>query len=149
MIHIRTATAADQAAIQAMVRGAGLNPINVRWPNFRVAEEGGRIVGVGQMRPHGDGVVELASLTVIPEFRRRGIGAELIGALMAGHAAPVYLFCEGAKAPYYARHGFRQVGPSSLPRRLARIHRLANILARVESLARGGDTRIIAMRWDG
>jgi len=149
MIHIRTATAADQAVIQALVRGAGLNPINVRWPNFQVAEEGGRIVGVGQMRPHGGGVVELASLTVIPEFRRRGIGAELIGALMAGRAAPVYLFCEGAKEAYYARHGFRQVGRSSLPRRLARIHRLANILARVESLMRGGDTRIIAMRWDG
>jgi N-acetylglutamate synthase-like GNAT family acetyltransferase len=149
MIHIRKATEADQAVIQAMVRGAGLNPINVRWPNFLVAEEGGRVVGVGQMRPHSGGVIELASLTVIPEFRRRGVGAQLIAALMAGRAGPVYLFCEGEKEPYYTRHGFRQVGRAGLPRPLARIHRMANILARVESLARGGHGRIIAMRWDG
>src|SRR5512141_1377902 len=102
-MQIRHAVEADQAVISAMVRAAQLNPINVRWQNFQVAvaEEDGRVAGVGQLRPHKDGSLELASLAVLPEFQHRGIGSGLMQGLMAGRRPPIYLFCEQELAEFY------------------------------------------------
>ena len=46
-------------------QAAGLNPFSLGWPRFLVAEDGGRVVGVAQIKPHGDGSRELASLAVV------------------------------------------------------------------------------------
>ena len=59
---IRRATAADQATITRMIRSANLNRMNLKWPNFLVAEEGGAVVGIGQVKPHGDASREVASM---------------------------------------------------------------------------------------
>ena len=67
-MNIRPARAEDQATITAMVRGAHLNPMDLRWSRFLVAEDERGIVGVGQIRPH-PGAPELASL-VVREDRR-------------------------------------------------------------------------------
>ena len=65
--QIRPATQADQPAITAMVRAAGINPLSLHWPRFRVAEDAGRVVGVAQIKIHGDASRELASLAVAPD----------------------------------------------------------------------------------
>jgi len=148
-IRIRRATQADQSAIQHMVRQAGLNPFNVRWSNFAVAEDDGQVIGVGQLRPHSDGSRELASLVVAPDSRRRGIGGQLVRALLADQRPPIFLFCEHDLEGYYARFGFQLVLRSALPKPLARMHRLANMLARVGSALSRREMRIITMRWDG
>ena len=48
-----------------------------QWPNFVVAEDGGTIVGIGQVKTHGDGSRELASIAVIPARQSQGIGGRL------------------------------------------------------------------------
>jgi N-acetylglutamate synthase-like GNAT family acetyltransferase len=148
-ITIRPATAADQPAITALVRGAHLNPFRIGWRNFLVAEDAGRVVGVGQVRPHGDGSRELASLAVKPDHQGAGIGAQLTWALLAREAPPTYLFCQEQMAAFYTRFGFHTVGRAELPPALALMHRLGNLLAAVSARLTNHPTRIIAMRRDG
>ena len=146
-IQIRPATPVDQPFIRALVRSAQLNPINLRWPNFVVAEVEGRVVGIGQLRPHSDGSKELSSLVVTPEHRGRGIGGQIVQALLSGQTGPIYLFCEPDLERYYARYRFQRVEPRELPKSLARMHRMASALMRIASLLARRDVRIIAMHW--
>lgn len=142
---IRPARAADQAAIVAIVRAARINPTNLRWQRFVGAEDQGRIVGVGQIKPHRDGSRELASLAVIPERRGQGIGDMLVRALQAQSAPPLYLTCLDHLEQYYARSGFRRIPPDTMPPALRRTYRLVNgILAVVRQR-----TRLIVMVWEG
>ncbi len=106
--QIRPATAADQRAITAMVRGAGINPLSVHWPRFLVAEDAGRVIGVAQIKPHGDGSRELASLAVAPDRQGEGISAALVAAWLARERGTLYLMCADRLEGYYARFGFRR-----------------------------------------
>ena len=157
-IRIRRAVPADQRDIQRMVRRAGLNPVNVRWQNFVVADVAGPapkpdsrrlIIGAGQLRPHRDGSRELASLVVAPDYRRRGVGGAIVRQLLSGQRGAVYLFCESGLESFYARFDFRCVPRQALPPPLARVHRLANLLASAGSALSRREMRIIAMRRDG
>jgi N-acetylglutamate synthase-like GNAT family acetyltransferase len=109
-VTIRPATEADQPTIRRMVREAGINPMNLRWPNFLVAEESGAVVGIGQVKTHGDGSRELASMVVVPGRRGQGIGAALIERLIALHPdTALHLTCRKDLVGYYERFGFRRV----------------------------------------
>ena len=65
-VYLRSATAADQPAITALVRNAGINPMKLDWYRFVVADEGGRVVGTGQVKTQRDGAREVASIAVVP-----------------------------------------------------------------------------------
>jgi N-acetylglutamate synthase-like GNAT family acetyltransferase len=147
-IAIRPATAADQPTISAMVRDARLNPFRLNWGDFVIAEDEGRIVGIGQIRPHGDGSRELSSLVVVPERQAQGVGSQVVEALLARETGPTYLFCRDRLASFYERFGFKLVERQQLPRALARMHRLANLMTSVEALFIGDHGRIAAMRRD-
>jgi N-acetylglutamate synthase-like GNAT family acetyltransferase len=111
---IRPATADDQATIRAIVRQSGLPPFSIRWPHFLVAEQGGEIVGVGQIRWHGS-VPELGSLAVRSDHRGQGIGGQLIAALEARAGLPLYLYCRAELEPYYTRYGYQRIGWDAVP----------------------------------
>ncbi len=149
MVTIRPATQNDQATITTMVRDAGLNPVNLRWANFLVAEDGGasagRIVGVGQLRPHADGSRELALLVVDASCRRQGVGSQLVRGLLALQAPPVYLFCEGELEGYYGRFGFQVIRGAALPPPLARLYRAGRLATRVGAWLHGHDAHLVAM----
>ena len=49
-----------------------------------------RVIGCGQIKPHGDGTRELASIAVVPEHQRQGIGTEIIARLIEGQPLPLY-----------------------------------------------------------
>jgi amino-acid N-acetyltransferase len=106
---VRPARAADQAAIDALVRSEPLNPHGLDWQRFRVAVAGARVVGAVQLRRHADGSRELGSLVVAREHRGRGLAAQLIEALLADHAGPVHLVTARANVPHYRRWGFATV----------------------------------------
>jgi N-acetylglutamate synthase-like GNAT family acetyltransferase len=142
---IRPATQADQPAITAIVRAAGLNPFSLYWPRFLVAEEGGRVIGVAQIKPHGDGSRELASLAVIPEEQGQGIGAALIAALLAGERGALHLMCAGHLEGYYARFGFRRIGAAEMPPYFRRMTRIAGFFFGIAALF-GEKHHIIIMR---
>ena len=88
-VTVRRARQDDQPVISAMVRRARLNPANLHWDRFVIAERDGRAVGVAQLRRHSDGAIELASLVVEPDVRGQGIAGQLVDVLLAGEQASV------------------------------------------------------------
>ncbi len=111
---IRSAQAGDEATIKALIRGERLDPFNVHWQNFLVAEEAGRIIGVGQVKPYHSGR-ELGSLVVVPERRQTGVAGTIINALLARESGPLLLFCLAFREPFYAKFGFCRVGLADIP----------------------------------
>ena len=141
---IRRAVQDEQASITALVRAAGINPFNLRWQRFLVAEDRGRVIGAVQIKPHGDGSRELASLAVVPEVQGRGVGSALVRALLATEGGMVYLTCADRLESYYTRFGFRRLEPPEMPRYFRRLSRLTRALAAVLRLF-GQHWRILVM----
>ena len=138
---LRPATAADQPTIRRMVREAGINPMNLHWPHFLVAEEDGRTVGIGQVKPHRDGSRELASMAVVPDRQGQGIGSALIRELLELHGHDVlHLTCLPTRQGYYARFGFRRLERAEYPPYFRRLVPVFNSIGRLFG------QRIVVMR---
>ena len=148
--QIRPATQADQPTITAMVQAAGINPLSLHWPRFRVADEGGRVVGVAQIKHHGDGSRELASLAAAPDRQGEGIGGALVQHLLAlpEGQPPLYLMCAQPLESYYTRFGFRRVERADMPPYFRRMTRVAGVFIAIAALF-GEQHRVIVMRHDG
>jgi len=141
---IRPATQADQPTIRRMIRQAGINPMNLKWPNFLVAEENRAIIGIGQVKTHGDGSRELASMAVVAERQGEGIGGAIIKALIAGQGDRVlHLTCRRQLEGYYQRFGFQRIERPDHSAYFARLLPLINVFARLAG------TEIILMRRPG
>jgi N-acetylglutamate synthase-like GNAT family acetyltransferase len=147
-VGIRPAVDADAATIKAMVRAERVNPRNLHWPRFLVAEVGGRIVGVQQIRIHKGGTREVASRVVLPKFRRRGIGTDLLRAALVREHSTLYLQCNENWTPYYERFGFRRVEPAELPADLRREHRIARVFVALRSLFVRRKLSVVPMKRD-
>jgi amino-acid N-acetyltransferase len=128
---IRRAAQADQATITRLVRGAGINPFNLRWQRFLVADEEGRVIGAVQMKPHGDGSRELASLAVAPACRDQGVGGALVRALLATETGPVHLTCADRLEGYYARFGFWPLALAEMPPYFRRLSLMTRVLGAI------------------
>lgn len=124
------------------MRAAQINPLGLDWRRFVVAEEGGQVIGVGQVKPHGDGSLELASIAVIAERRGQGVGSQIVRALLKQSPGRLYLMCRDGLESFYARFGFRRVSGGEMTPYFRRMHRLANSLPAFARLA----VRIIVMR---
>ncbi len=111
---LRPATAHDEAFIRALIRREHLDPFNVHWQNFLVAEANGHIIGVGQVKPF-PGARELGSLAVVPDYRRTGVGSTIIQALLAREQGALVLFCLAFRERFYAKFGFRRATLRDVP----------------------------------
>jgi N-acetylglutamate synthase-like GNAT family acetyltransferase len=143
---IRRATEADQQAVTAMVRGARLNPRNLHWQRFVVAEHDGVIIGTAQLRLHPDGVRELASLVVEPGMRDQGVASRLVDALLTGDEEEDYMLVDRRFAHHYERWGFRQVNTRDLPRSLARQYRIGRVVTAVASVVLRRRIRLVPLK---
>jgi N-acetylglutamate synthase-like GNAT family acetyltransferase len=137
---MRAATQADQGTIRRLIKEAGINPTSLNWPNFVVAEDGGAIVGIGQVKVHWDGSRELASIAVIPARQSQGIGGAIIKTLIAREQGVVHLTCRRELRGYYERFEFRQVDRAAFPRHFKRLIPIINVVARLAG------TQILVMR---
>lgn len=144
-IAIRPARAADQPVITALVREAMLNPRNLDWRNFLVAEDAGTIVGLRQVKPHRLGSREVASGYVRPGYRGRGISERLMRELLARETGPLWLLCHERWTPYYERFGFRRVRSRDLPPDLRAGFRLGRVVTSIISLFTSQEIRIVPM----
>ena len=144
-IYLRRATAADQPAIVALIRTAGINPMGLDWRRFIVADQAGRVVGAGQVKTHGDGAREMASIAVTPDRQGEGIGRAIVATLVSMQPAPLYLYCADHNEGYYWQFGFRTLYPVEMPRSLRRIHRIGNALLHVVSAVTGRKRRLVVM----
>jgi Acetyltransferase (GNAT) family len=59
-----------------------------------VADDDGRIVGVGQLLQHSDGARELASVVVEPECRGYGLACRLIDGLLSGYNGRMHMLVD-------------------------------------------------------
>lgn len=151
-LYLRAAVAADAPVIRRMVYAAGINPMSLHWHKFVVAEDAlqakGAVVGIGQVKQHGDGSRELASIAVRPDLQGTGIGSAMIRALMARERGPLYLICREQLTGYYARFGFRTV-TAGLPPYMRRIRRLGRAVQRVARVFRRDAPGPAVMMWPG
>ena len=114
---VRVATEADAKAIHDLVHDAHLNPRDLDWRRFLVADEEGTVVACAQVRVHGSGTRELASVAVRPDRRARGIGGTLVEATIAREPVrPLHLFCESRTVAFWERFTFRTVDGEAIPR---------------------------------
>jgi N-acetylglutamate synthase-like GNAT family acetyltransferase len=126
---LRPAVEKDFPGIKSLIHAAGINPTGLNWRRFVVAETAdGQFAGCGQLKPHFDGTLELASIAVIPSVRKKGLGSMIIRRLLRTASRPLYLTCREQLGPFYQKYGFRIAGNDELPRYFGRISRLAGLL---------------------
>ena len=143
-ITLRSATAEDQPRITALIRAAGINPMDLKWQNFVLAVDDatGAVVGTGQIKTHKtDGTRELASIATVPEFQRRGIATQIVQHFLAKETGALYLTCVPAMGVFYERFGFRRLTDAEMPTYYRRIKKLVKVFEVVK-----GEEQLLVMK---
>ena len=129
MFALRPATSADFPAIRGLIRLVQINPIDLDWQRFVIAvTPEGEMIGCGQVKPHGDGSRELASIAVTPPWRKQGVARAIIEHLTANEPGTLYLTCRANLGPFYTRFGFKAIEQQEMPPYFRRISRLMKAL---------------------
>ena len=140
---LRPARETESRAIKDLIHHVGINPMGVDWKRFVVAVDSqDRIVGIGQLKPHGKEILELASIAVYPEYRGQGIASAIIEKLLKDSPRPLYLMCESKNGPLYEKFGFRELSYKEMPRYFQRISKLAGLASTLAL----HDERILIMK---
>ena len=145
-LTIRPARQEDHETIVSYVRQAKINPRNLHWQNFLVAEEGNKIVGIRQIKTYPQGTREVASGFVLPEYRRQGISARLMNELLAHEKGPLYTMVNEKRVQYYEQFGFRRVEVNQLPSDFLKEYRIGRIVTSLISLFRKERVRIVPLK---
>jgi N-acetylglutamate synthase-like GNAT family acetyltransferase len=99
--------------------------MSLSWQRFILAvDRNGQIIGTGQVKPHADGSLELASIAVLPDWRGRGIARLIIEHLLQQYPGRLYLTCRAQLGPLYQKFGFQEINSSQMPPYFKRISRL-------------------------
>jgi N-acetylglutamate synthase-like GNAT family acetyltransferase len=126
---LRPAKEDDFPLIKGLIYEVRINPAGLDWRRFLVAEtREGQFAGCGQLKPHSDGTLELASIAVVPSARNQGLGSLLIRGLLEGASRPIYLTCRAQLGSFYQRFGFRITKRDELSGYFKRISRLADMV---------------------
>jgi N-acetylglutamate synthase-like GNAT family acetyltransferase len=140
---LRRARAADAKMIRQIISLVHINPTGLNWQRFILAvDRQGSIIGCGQLKPHGDGSIELASIAVMPEWRGNGVARTIIEYLLEQHPGSLYLTCRAQLGPLYEKFGFQVLHIGEMPPYFKRLSRLVNLFPR---LGRQPD-RLLVMR---
>ncbi|MCL6436107.1 MAG: GNAT family N-acetyltransferase [Leptolyngbyaceae cyanobacterium HOT.MB2.61] len=128
---LRPACAEDIGTIRKLVLSALLDPTQLRWSQFWVMEQEGKIIACGQLRNFPD-AQELGSVVVVSALRGQGLGSQMVQHLVEQATKPLYLECLGQRlARFYAQFGFVPVSWQELPPSLKRKFGLSALAARV------------------
>ena len=143
---LRPASQADFPAIRRLIYEVQINPMGLEWRRFSMAVDANdRLVGCGQVKQHQDGSLELASIAVLPEWRKQGVARAIILHLLETAPHPLYLTCRGSLGPFYEKFGFQEVTASAeLPPYFRRITRLVKVFQRL----RLSHEHLLVMRLD-
>jgi len=126
---LRPAKGSESTQIKELINLVGINPMGLDWKRFIVAvNDQDEMIGCGQLKPHGEDILELASLAVYPEHRGKGIARAIIEHLLKDSPRPLYLMCESSNGPLYEKFGFYQLAHEEMPRYFQRISKLAGLV---------------------
>jgi len=142
---ITPALETDFPAIKALIHEVGINPMSLDWRRFRVAKTvEGELIGCGQLKPHGDGTTELASIAVVESWRRQGVASAIIQKLMAEGPRPLYLTCLSHNGPFYEKFGFHAITGAELPKYFRRLTKVAGLVNALNAMQK----KMLVMRLD-
>jgi N-acetylglutamate synthase-like GNAT family acetyltransferase len=128
-VTLRPARESESRQIKELIHLVGINPMDLDWRRFIVAVDADdRIVGTGQIKPHGKEILELASIAVRPESQGQGIARAVIERLLADSPRPLYLTCLSTMEPLYQKFGFAALPQEAMPRYYQRLSKLANTM---------------------
>lgn len=140
---LRPARESESAVIKDLIHLSGINSMGLDWMRFVVAvNEQDQVIGIGQIKPHGTDILELASIAVYPEHHGKGVASAIIQHLLANSPRPMYLMCESSRGSLYEKFGFQVIEYAEMPRYFQRITKLAGLMT---TLARR-DTRLLVMK---
>lgn len=123
--EVRQALESESGQIKDLIHLVGINPTGLDWRRFLVAvDESGRVIGCGQVKPHGADILELASIAVLPELQKHGIARKIIEMLLAQTPRPLYLMCIAHNGPMYEKFGFVSIEENAMPKYFQRIKKL-------------------------
>jgi len=143
MTTIRPARETESAQIRDLINLVGINPMGLDWRRFVVAvNEHDEMIGCGQLKPHGQDILELASIAVYPDHQEKGIARLIIEHLLKDSPRPLYLMCQSSLGPLYEKFGFRAIAYDEMPRYFQRMSKLAGL---VTTLARR-EERLLIMK---
>lgn len=143
MTIIRPARETDAAQIRDLIHLVGINPMGLDWQRFVVAvNDRDEMIGCGQLKPHGKGILELASIAVYPEHQGKGVARLIIEHLLGDSSRPLYLMCQSSLGPFYEKFGFQAIDYEEMPRYFQRMSKLAGLAM---SLARR-EERLLIMK---
>lgn len=146
---IRAATEADAPAIRDLIHAARLNPSDLDWRRFLVADDAGTVVACAQVRTHDQGSREVASVAVVSTRRGEGIGRLISEAAIAREPVrPLFLYTESRTADYWERFAFRVIEGDDIPADMRGSLRLARVATRAISMFTHEHHAIVVMRRD-
>jgi amino-acid N-acetyltransferase len=130
-ITIRRATLADARAIADLVNlgeregqliPRSIDSIRNTIDDWMLAQNGDRIVGVGSLVEMGPTLSEIRSLAVAPDYRKFGIGAKIVAALidLAGERGIPTLFALTRAVPFFEKQGFVVTVKNDFPEKVWR-----------------------------
>jgi len=126
---LRPANSEDFPAIKKLIHQVQINPTGLDWHRFVVAvDESGRMLGCGQLKPHGRGIIELASIAVEPSDRNKGVARAVIEYLIIRAPRPLYLTCLSSMGGFYEKWGFQSVKTDEMPVYFRRLVQLVKML---------------------
>ena len=141
---LRPARHTDTPAIYDLVREGRINPTGIDWTRFVLAETlEGDVIGCGQLKPHRDGSMELASIVVTQAWRGRGVARAIIKSLISKHDGPLYLICVSDNGPMYEKFGFRALEEEQMPKYFRRVSKMASF---IEPLRKEGKSLLVMRR---
>lgn len=140
-IFLRPARESESRQIKDLIHLVGINPMGLDWRRFIVAVDAqDRVIGTGQLKPHGSDVLELASIAVSPDHRGKGIARAIIEHLLKDSPRPLYLTCLSTMGPLYEKFGFSSMDIAEMPKYFQRLSRVANVMM---SFSREGEHLLV------
>ena len=116
MFTLRLARRQESMNIRRLIWQVHINPLGLGWSRFLLAvDPADQLLGCGQLKPHRDGSIELASIAVQAGYRQQGIARAVIERLLGDTGRPVYLFCASPMQTFYERFSFRVIAPFEMP----------------------------------
>jgi N-acetylglutamate synthase-like GNAT family acetyltransferase len=134
---LRPATLADASTIRNIISQVRINPMALDWHRFVLAVDAyGMVIGCGQVKPHSDGSIELASIAVLPDWRSKGVARRIIEYLLEQHPGRIYLTCQSELGPMYQKFGFQVIQRAEMTPYFRRLSQIINWIGKLTRLPR-------------
>ena len=144
---LRPARETESGAIKDLIHSVGINPLDLDWKRFIVAVDAqDQVIATGQIKPHGKGIQELASIAVMPEYRGQGLARAIIETLLKENSRPLYLTCLSRMEPLYEKFGFHAIPYEEMPRYFQRITKLAGLINVVAKFGDGDKLSVMKLQ---